>query len=260
MKGDGRARTLEGFPSTVPQGARCKVCEQEGVRATGCRVVGAAGRAHRNRPNVRARLWRVLGKDGTWKGSHGKGPVHGSIHRGWVRNVWVRCGCAAPPSGGGSQSEAPSGVGIAARTGKVQSQRDPGRVLTGPSRGAPGFSPSSRKTVEHATADQRPRLARAPQPVPPASPAAREGRGTGAGTVLDVPPTNPIKPPLRRCCTTQHRATTLPGMDVSRSGPLLPASSLPIPSFTLAKGGIRTRGKEPSPKRRIYYVGTYLPT
>ena len=157
------------------------------------------------------------------------------------------CGCVVgvrpPPCGGGSQSEARSGVGIAARTGKVQSQREPGRVLTGSSRGAPGFSPSSRKTVEHATADQRPRLARAPPACfPSQSPPRAKEWGTGAGTVLDVPPTNPIKPPLRRRCTTQHRATSLPGMHGCRSGPLWPAI------LALAKAEIRTI-KEPSAKR-----------
>lgn len=173
------ARTLEGFQAlySVPQGARCKVCEREGVRATRCRVVGAAGRAARKRPNVRA--WGALGKGRNLEGKPWKGP-HPWIHPSGVGAepvgaMWV---CNPPPSGGGSQSEAPSGVGIAARTGKVQSQREPGRVLTGPSRGAPGFSPSSRKTVEHATAHQRPRLARAPPACSPAGP--RRARRNGA--------------------------------------------------------------------------------
>lgn len=95
------------------------------------------------------------------------------------------CGCAPPPSGGGSQSEGPAQVGHPARTGKVQSQRQPGPTLTGPPGGPPVFWLSSRKTVEHATADQSPRTC--PCPAVPQRKRIRRRHSAGC------PPTKPNK-------------------------------------------------------------------
>lgn len=173
------ARTLEGFQAlySVPQGARCKVCEREGVRATGCRVVGAAGRAARKRRNVRA--WGALGKGRNLEGKPWKGP-HPWIHPSGVGAervgaMWV---CDPPPSGGGSQSEGPVWGGDCCANGKGAISARAGAGPHWSVEGAPGFSPSSRKTVEHATAHQRPRLARAPPACSPAGP--RRARRNGA--------------------------------------------------------------------------------
>ena len=232
MKGDGRA-TLQGpskgskhcTPYPKAQGARC-ASERECVRRAAGWLERQAGRPENGgtfEPGER------LGKDGTWKGSHGKGPIHGSIHRGWVRNVWVRCGCATPLLlVAGASQKAPSGVGIAARTGKVQSQREPGRVLTGPSReplASRRLLEKPSNTLLHTSALDSPVP---PQPVPQLVPAAHEGMGHGrrhsAGCSTHESNKTAAKALLHHAPPGNHdaRARSRAWMSAARALPILP--------------------------------------
>jgi hypothetical protein len=94
--------------------------------------------------------WNTLGRwKGAWKGA---ASIGGSAEP---------VGAGPLLSGSGSQSNRPAVVGTAATTGKVQSQEQPGPDAHWPIKLPLVFWLSSRKTVERATADQNPRIARA---------------------------------------------------------------------------------------------------
>ena len=250
------ARTLEGFQAlySVPQGARCKVCEREGVRATGCRVVGAAGRAARKRPNVRA--WGALGKGRNLEGKPWKGPpsMDPSIGGGCGT-----CGCdvgVQPPSFWWREPvRGPVWGGDCCANGKGAISARAGAGPHWSVEGSPWLLAvfSKNRRTRYCTP------APSTRPCPPSlfpswSPPRTKEWGTGAGTVLDVPPTNPIKPPLRRFCTTHHRATTMPGLEAGHGCRPLG----PCPSFHTCEGrnanDKRAQHKKTNPVRVAEFV------
>ncbi len=183
MKGDGRA-TLQGpskgskhcTPYPKAQGARC-ASERECVRRAAGWLERQAGRPENGRtfePGER------LGKDGTWKGSHGKGPIHGSIHRGWVRNLWVRCGCATPLLLVAGASQRPRlGWGLLRereRCNLSESRGGSSLVRRGEPLASRRLLEKPSNTLLHTSALDSPVP---PQPVPQLVPAAHEGMGHG---------------------------------------------------------------------------------
>jgi hypothetical protein len=95
-----------------------------------------------------------MGGWNTWK-------MEGSMEGASIGGSAEPVGAGPLLSGSGSQSDSPAVVGTAATTGKVQSQEQPGPGAHWPVKLPLVFWLSSRKTVERATADQHPRIARA---------------------------------------------------------------------------------------------------